>query len=232
VLCTKTGFRLPGIPTIPEQIREDRTTYIEALEAADIAFVQLNKVDVSKLEKMLTQMLTNQLLGVPSIRVRSRLLPILDARIFTAPKKILSERYSTDAIAHELWSLSDHVVLQIGSPSEIKAAEKRQTLFGNPFPGLLLQTKRDGAAHLRLKASGSILSAPRFDVDFEYALDLEEDVSCALIAPRLKRNKLLSKSNWSLNGVLYIVRYGPFTTPNSADQAFDALIAKHLATDS
>lgn len=35
VLCVRAGARLPGAPTIPEQIAEDKKPYYEALEAAD-----------------------------------------------------------------------------------------------------------------------------------------------------------------------------------------------------
>jgi hypothetical protein len=52
---------LPGIPTIPEQIAVDKTPYYAALEAADAAWADGERVDVSELEKLLEGMLAQQL---------------------------------------------------------------------------------------------------------------------------------------------------------------------------
>jgi Fic family protein len=64
VLCTGMKLLLPGSPTIPQQISEDRTAYFEALEAADAAYRRNETVDVSKMEDALRHMLARQLLGV------------------------------------------------------------------------------------------------------------------------------------------------------------------------
>ncbi|MEA2839048.1 MAG: hypothetical protein QOF41_378 [Methylobacteriaceae bacterium] len=63
LLCIKLGYILPGSPTIPYQIEEDKTHYIEALEKADEAFVTKG-VDVSEMERMIRAMLARQLLSV------------------------------------------------------------------------------------------------------------------------------------------------------------------------
>ena len=63
VLSIKVGYRLPGAPTIPEQIMDNREPYYDALEKADAA--DLNKaIDVSEVEEMLKAMLATQLLSV------------------------------------------------------------------------------------------------------------------------------------------------------------------------
>jgi Fic family protein len=64
VLCTGLKLLLPGSPTIPQQISEDRTAYFEALEEADAVYRENGDVDVSKMEKALKYMLAKQLLGV------------------------------------------------------------------------------------------------------------------------------------------------------------------------
>jgi hypothetical protein len=51
---------LPGTPTIPDQIVDNRKPYFEALEAADSAFRD-GSVDVSKREDLLASLLANQL---------------------------------------------------------------------------------------------------------------------------------------------------------------------------
>ena len=64
VLCTKLSALLPGRITIPEQIVENRTPYYEALEAADKRFNkdgEINESTVLEMEKLLSSMLSNQL---------------------------------------------------------------------------------------------------------------------------------------------------------------------------
>jgi Fic family protein len=63
ILCIKLGYILPGSPTIPQQIEEDKSHYIEALEKADDAF-RKGDVDVGEMENMIKGMLARQLLGV------------------------------------------------------------------------------------------------------------------------------------------------------------------------
>jgi Fic family protein len=63
VLCTKLNYSLPGSPTVPQQIQDDRTAYFHALEHADKACAA-GQLNFSEMEKMLRQMLAKQLLGV------------------------------------------------------------------------------------------------------------------------------------------------------------------------
>jgi Fic family protein len=63
VLSIRLGYRLPGTPTIPEQIVENRDPYFSALDAADAATKE-NRVDVLKMETMLQGMLAKQLMGI------------------------------------------------------------------------------------------------------------------------------------------------------------------------
>lgn len=60
VLCIKTGSILPGTPTIPEQIVENRNPYFDALDSADKAFMD-GKIDVSSMENLISGMLATQL---------------------------------------------------------------------------------------------------------------------------------------------------------------------------
>ena len=63
VLCLSLGYRLPGTNTIPEQIAKDKNPYYKALEAADTEW-EAGKIDLSELEKLLSSLLANQLVGV------------------------------------------------------------------------------------------------------------------------------------------------------------------------
>jgi hypothetical protein len=53
---------LPGAPSIPEQIAEDKRPYYDALEEADRAWT-LGQVNVSALKRLLEGMLAKQLLN-------------------------------------------------------------------------------------------------------------------------------------------------------------------------
>jgi Fic family protein len=60
VLSIRAGAILPGTPTIPDQIVDNRKPYFDALDAADLAFRGGN-IDVSKMEELLAALLANQL---------------------------------------------------------------------------------------------------------------------------------------------------------------------------
>src|SRR3954453_913048 len=63
VLCASLNTLLPGSPTIPEQIPDDRTLYFRALEASDEA-TKTGSLDVSEMENVIKGMLAKQLLSV------------------------------------------------------------------------------------------------------------------------------------------------------------------------
>jgi Fic family protein len=48
VLSIRAGFVLPGSPTIPDQIADNRVPYFDALDAADDAYRKGGIIDVSK----------------------------------------------------------------------------------------------------------------------------------------------------------------------------------------
>ena len=62
VLCVRTGMQLPGANTIPEQIARNKKPYYDALEDADEHFKNCEKIDLSKLEKLLESLLATQLI--------------------------------------------------------------------------------------------------------------------------------------------------------------------------
>ncbi|NVB41937.1 Fic family protein [Pseudenhygromyxa sp. WMMC2535] len=63
VLCVKTGFVLPGEKTIPEMIADNKSSYYDALDAADASWKQ-DSLDVSAMESLLEGYLAAQLLSV------------------------------------------------------------------------------------------------------------------------------------------------------------------------
>lgn len=63
LLCLRLGYRLPGKKTIPDQIARDKNPYYKALEAADNQW-EAKKLDLSTLEKLLADLLAEQLASV------------------------------------------------------------------------------------------------------------------------------------------------------------------------
>ena len=63
LLNIKLGYVLPGAPTILQQIEEDNSHYIEALEFADKA-ASKGTEDVDEMKRMIRAMLARQLLSV------------------------------------------------------------------------------------------------------------------------------------------------------------------------
>lgn len=63
VLCVRTGYRLPGAFTIPDRIARDKFPYYDALDAADASWKD-ERLDVSKMEKLLEDHLAAQLVDV------------------------------------------------------------------------------------------------------------------------------------------------------------------------
>jgi Fic family protein len=63
ILCLKLGYIIPGSPTIPAQIEQDKSHYIISLEKADASFIT-GEVDLSEMEGMIRCMLARQLLSV------------------------------------------------------------------------------------------------------------------------------------------------------------------------
>ena len=64
LLNVKLGYILPGNPSIPQQIVERRSLYLDALEAADTSILDGGELNLSQMEKMLRAMLANQLVSV------------------------------------------------------------------------------------------------------------------------------------------------------------------------
>jgi Fic family protein len=62
ILCIRAGYLLPGTPTIPDQIVDNRQPYFDALDTADDCW-KAGSIDVSKMEDLLEAMLARQLTG-------------------------------------------------------------------------------------------------------------------------------------------------------------------------
>lgn len=63
VLCARLGLHVPGSPTVPQKVAENKPPYYEALEAADRAWEQ-GQLDVAAMESLLEAHLTAQLRSI------------------------------------------------------------------------------------------------------------------------------------------------------------------------
>lgn len=64
VLCVRLGYRVPGSPTIPEQISANKPPYYAALEHADEVFASEKRIDLTDMESLLSKLLATQLASV------------------------------------------------------------------------------------------------------------------------------------------------------------------------
>src|SRR6266404_436512 len=64
VLCVKLGYRLPGKKSLVDLIVGNKPPYWAALEAADAAWADNGRIDVSALEDLLENLLGAQLVSV------------------------------------------------------------------------------------------------------------------------------------------------------------------------
>ena len=63
VLCMKMRCRIPGVRTIPDLIAGNKTPYYEALEAADEGWSGEDRIDLTRLEQLLGDLLAAQLVS-------------------------------------------------------------------------------------------------------------------------------------------------------------------------
>jgi Fic family protein len=63
VLCMKMSGRIPGSPTIPDLISENKKPYYDALEAADERWISQQQIDLTRLEEVLGNLLAEQLVS-------------------------------------------------------------------------------------------------------------------------------------------------------------------------
>lgn len=64
VLLVRTNHQLGGSPTIPDLITQHRAAYFAALDAADAHLAATNRVDVTKMEALLSALLAKQLASI------------------------------------------------------------------------------------------------------------------------------------------------------------------------
>ena len=186
VLSVRFGAVLPGVPTIPEQLRHHRSRYFDALQAADVAFQERKTVDVTLLEVMLHDMLVHQLSALASLPEEEelRLREVVDRRVRRLPGGPLLNHFGSQVIAERLWAVGDHLVLQIGPLSAIQQAERMQASFGSAFPRLLSEDGAAAGIQVRADQGALVLRQATFDASCGFAVAFERNAAAVIEHPR------------------------------------------------
>lgn len=231
LLSAKLGFVLPGIPTISEQLVTQRNSYYDALQASDTIFRKTGKVDTGSLEKLLKSMLFRQLSNTPSISEDDQawLNNLTEQRLSRAPKSFLIKRFGSVDLVTRLWSVSDYLILQIGPEQSIEMAEEMQSRTGTAFPSLIAEEKNVPKAIVGRDQKGMLIREGEFVVGDSCPIEIERDSAAIIEAPRVRWLDEDGDHSWELQGALYAYRLGHELSPESAEEVFDFLLARHLS---
>jgi fido (protein-threonine AMPylation protein) len=232
ILSIRLGFVLPGSRTIPEQLRQHRSRYFDALSAADSAFQTRSEVDVRGIEVMLREMLSKQLRDAPALSDEdvTTLHGIVDRRVRRAPAAAVILRFGQVKIAERIWALEDHLVLQVGHSSAIEQAEHLHLRTGNPFPRLLAVGGAKASVSVSADQRGIILGRATYEADLGYALAFEHSAAAVIEHPHVRWQGDVPNalSAWEVTGALYVMRYGRELTESLVNETMDLLLARHM----
>lgn len=225
VLSSRLGAILPGTPTLPELISQNRMDYYAALEAADKAELD-GKTNVSAVEELLGRLLSLQLQNIAFLPAssKSQLDQVIGSRIMRADKKMRQSCYGTTEPKYRLWSQGSYLLLYVATDLSIDEARERQFNAGEPFPGLLSTLKESALKHIDNDHSGIILKNEQLNTSQKRALFLSPDASVTLLSMDCRSDT----SSYAIEGALYCLRLGPRTTIENCYEAFSFLIARHM----
>ena len=226
ILSAKLGAVLPGTPTLPALIAQNRDSYYSALEAADKAY-KLGSINVDRVEMLLSRLLELQLNNVAALPedTEARLEAAIENRISRISSELRTKMYGSLEPEHELWSRGAYLTLQVCGYEALIQARERQRQRGNPFPGLLSHRVSD--AYITLPSEPNVicfLSEVELRDGKNSPMYLPADVG--LILTSVHFNDRVNQ--YSVPGTLYYIRLGPRTTIENCDELFDLLIARHV----
>jgi Fic family protein len=232
VLSVRLGVLLPGSPTIPEQLLQQRGDYYDALAKADEAYRERGIVDVGSLRTLLGAMLLRQLEAMPALSPEdlAAVHDVVERRVRAAPTDLVSEVFGEGIIEDRLWSLGDHLVLQLGPRTAIEQAERIHAVSDSPFPRLLAPRGQGKGLLVAVGQRGLVLRDCVLDATDGYALVLERNATVTIERPRVRWNGAVgSAGSWDLEGALYVVRPGRELPLGRAPETFDILLVRHMA---
>jgi Fic family protein len=231
ILSVKLGILIPGAPTIPEQIMERRGDYFDALAKVDQKFHTDNQVDVSPISELLTAMLLRQLEAEPAVSDAEieQISGLVESRVNNTNSTLLNEVYGSHPVDHRLWSIDDHLILQLGSKDAILEAEARLISDGEPFPNLLAIREKEAGRFIGSKERGLIIRSPVFESVGLPEIHLEHNSAIIIQGPSSFNGKRQDEGRtWLLVGALYVIRFGRDISLGTAVETLDFLLIKHM----
>jgi hypothetical protein len=229
ILNLKLGGLVPGTPTIPEQLLQQRAAYLDALAQADIS-ARRGAVDLTALRDLLGKMLRRQLEALPAFSSDNlqEIDGIVARRLSAGRDAKISSVFGTEN-RQRLWSIDDHVVLQLGPEAAIVEAERRHWEQDNPFPRLLAVDPRRAAVRVSASQRGIVLRNHVLQAQEGFALGFEHNAAATIERPNVQWSEGVTASGWSALGALYVLRFGRELTPDAAADIFDLLLTRHLS---
>ncbi|MDB5583742.1 MAG: Filamentation induced by cAMP protein Fic [Bradyrhizobium sp.] len=230
VLNVRLGGLVPGTPTIPEQLLHQRADYLDALARADSS-TSGGLPDLGPLRTLLGHMLRRQLGALPALSAEDvrGIEEMVARRLSNVRRGGVTSVFGHHAVEHRLWSLNDHIVLQLGPDAAIDEAEQRHAEQEHPFPRLL--STDGGAANRLVPASqrGIIIRDRPLLADEGYALRFEHNAAAIVEHPNVQWSDGPGRSGWSAIGALYVLRFGRELTSSWVADTLDLLLARHIA---
>jgi fido (protein-threonine AMPylation protein) len=225
VLSAKLGAVLPGTPTLPALIAQNRDRYYKVLEAADKAQLS-GAMDVGPVEELLSDLLALQLNNVAVLPddAEGRLEKTIENRVLRATPELRQSMYGTMELKYQLWSHGACLTLQICSYEELIRSRERQLSYGDPFPSLLSASRNEASNILSDERSVHFLHSVELHDGGGGALYLPPDAGLILSSVQISDRQ----SQYSIGGALYCIRLGAHTTIENCDELFDLLIARHI----
>ena len=234
ILSIKLGSLLPGAPTILEQLLQRRADYFDALAKVDIAYRERKTVDVAPLRNLLQIMFLRQLEAEPALAPEdiASVHDLVNQRVRSASGDILHNIFGSAKVVDRLWSLGDHLILQIGPQEAIGEAEAMLAKTDSPFPRLLASGDAKGGRQISAGQRGLILRNERLDATKGHALALEHNATATLEKPHVSwQTSGGAQESWKLLGALYVIRLGRDVTLARAAETFDLLLTRHMVAE-
>lgn len=228
VLNVKLGGLVPGTPTIPEQLLHQRAKYIDALTAADAAWLA-GEPDLSALRRLLGGMLERQLGAAPALS-DEEVEEIDDVVRRRLGNRIADETSLFGANPKwRLWAIGDHVALQVAPVAAIQEAEARLRDLDEPFPRLLARDPAHSSIRIGAGRRGIVVQEKNINAGKGGAIGFERNAAATIERPSVCWLEMAREHSWSSDGALYVLRFGRELTSATARDTFDMLLTRHIA---
>lgn len=202
ILNIKLGGVVPGTPTIPEQLLHLRAEYLDALAQAD-STAKGGQVDVTALRDLLGRMLRRQLDALPAFSAEElhQIDDIVGRRLRGGRSAAASLVFGTD-VRQRLWTVDDHVALQLGPEAAIADAERRHRENDDPFPRLLAADPRRAVVRVSARQRGIVICDRVFLSGEDFALGFERNAAATIERPVVRWDGATTEQGWSTVGAL------------------------------